>query len=188
MYIAYWILALACAYLFGSFPSAYYVAKKAQGLDIRQFGSGNVGSANAVRILGLPLGVLVFIVDVLKGFIPALLGKWLGGETLAIVVGLAALAGHIFPIWLRFKGGKGVATALGVALALFPLLGLFGLTVWGAILLLTDCVAVASVAAATALGAMVLASSQPYPYKIVFTLAVLLVIWKHRINFVTLKK
>lgn len=188
MNIGYKVLVLVCAYLLGSFPSAYFAAKKAQGLDIRNVGSGNVGSTNAVRILGLPLGALVFIADVLKGVIPTLLGKWLGGESLAILAGLAAAVGHIFPVWLQFRGGKAVATALGVALALFPLQGLIGFAMWGITLVLTDCVAAASTAAAAALGAMVLISVEPLPYKIGFTLIALLVIWKHRGNFVSLKK
>ena len=187
MEVVLWIIVLVGAYLLGSFPTAYYVAKKASGLDIRQVGSGNVGSTNAVRIMGLPLGLLVFIADVLKGFIPALLGGWIGGEAMAILAGLASLLGHIYPLWLQFKGGKGVATALGVALALFPLLGLLGLATWGVSLLLTDCVAVGSVAAAAALGAAVLVTDQPLPYKIVFGLMALLVIWKHRSNFTSLK-
>jgi glycerol-3-phosphate acyltransferase PlsY len=188
MEIVLWVLLLGGSYLLGSFPTAYYVAKKAQGLDIRLVGSGNVGSTNAVRIMGLPLGLLVFVADVLKGCIPALLCKWIGGETLAILAGLASLLGHVFPLWLQFKGGKGVATALGVALALFPWLGVFGFATWGIALLLTDCVAVGSVAAAAALGAMVLVTPQPLSYKIVFTLLALLVIWKHRNNFFALKK
>ena len=187
MFIGYWIVAILCAYLLGSLPSAYLVAKKTQGLDIREQGSGNVGSTNAVRIMGLPLGLLVFIADVLKGFIPALLGKWIGGETMAMLAGLASLLGHIYPVWLQFKGGKGVATALGVALALFPWLGVFGFATWGITLLLTNCVAVGSVGAATALGAMVLVTVQPLPFKIAYALMALLVIWKHRNNFTSLK-
>jgi glycerol-3-phosphate acyltransferase PlsY len=182
-----WTLVLACAYLLGSFPAAYFAAKRAQGLDIREVGSGNVGSTNAVRTLGLRWGALVFGIDVLKGVIPVLLGKWLGGEPMGILAGLIALTGHIFPVWLQFKGGKGIATGLGVSLALFPVFGLLGLTLWGITLLLTDCVAAASVAAAAALDAMVLVSGQPPVYKIVFTLIILLVIWKHRVNFVALK-
>lgn len=188
MNIWYWVLALVCAYLLGSFPTAYYFTKKARGLDIRDVGSGNVGSTNAVRTLGLPMGALVFVVDVLKGFIPAFLGKWLGGESLAILAGLGSLIGHIFPIWLQFRGGKGVASALGVALALFPLLGLIAFAIWAITLLLTDRVAVASVAAAAALGAMALVNTSPLPYKIGYFIIALLVIWKHRSNFVTLKK
>ena len=187
MSIILWVIVLVGAYLLGSFPTAYYVLKESQGLDIRKVGSGNVGSTNAVRIMGLPLGLLVFIADVLKGLIPALLGKWIGGEAMAIFAGLASLVGHIYPVWLQFKGGKGVATALGVALALFPWLGVFGFATWGITLLLTDCVAVGSVGAATALGAMVLVTAQPLPYKIAYALMALLVIWKHRNNFTSLK-
>ena len=188
MDVLFGALALVCAYLMGSFPSAYFVAKKARNLDIRKVGSGNVGSTNAVRNLGLPLGVLVFIADVLKGLIPALLCKWLSGETLGILAGLAASLGHVFPVWLQFKGGKAVATALGVALALFPLLGLMGLAMWAITLVLSDCVAVASVAAAAALSAMVLVRVDPLSYKIGYLLIALLIIWKHRSNFVKLKK
>ncbi|MCL1976293.1 MAG: glycerol-3-phosphate 1-O-acyltransferase PlsY [Firmicutes bacterium] len=188
MNIGFLLLTLVCSYLLGSFPSAYFITKRVRGLDIRSVGSGNVGSTNAVRILGLPLGALVFVTDVLKGLIPALLGKWLGGESVAILAGLCSLIGHIFPVWLEFKGGKGVATALGVALALFPVLGLTAFATWVITLFLTDRVAVASVAAAAALGAMVLVNIPLLPYKIGFTIIALLVIWKHRSNFLTLKK
>lgn len=188
MVIALWLVALAGAYLLGSFPTAYYVTKKARGLDIREVGSGNVGSTNAVRTLGPGLGVLVFVIDVLKGVIPVVLVRWLGGETMAVLAGLAAALGHVFPLWLQFRGGKAVATGVGVALALYPLAGILGLATWGLTLLLADCVAAASVAATAAVGAIMLVSAQPLAHKIVFTLIVLLVIWKHRNNFVTLKK
>jgi len=188
MFILYWLLVMIGSYLLGSFPTAYFVAQKAQGLDIRRVGSGNVGSTNAVRILGVPLGLLVFVADVLKGAIPALLGRWLGGDTLGILAGAAALIGHIFPVWLQFTGGKGVATALGVALALFLPLGLIAFVWWGITALLTDCVAVGSVVAGGALGSMVLLTVQPLAYKVVFVPLALLVIWKHRSNFISLKK
>lgn len=180
--IFYTILVIA-AYLLGSFPTAYYLLKKTRGQDIREIGSGNVGSTNAIRAMGKPLGFLVFAGDVLKGVLPPLIGKWIGGEALAIICGLAAICGHIFPVWLQFKGGKGIATGLGISLALFPVLGLIAFTLWGVTLLLTGYVAAASVAAAAALAAMVLVSGQPPVYMAVYTLIILLVIWKHRNNF-----
>lgn len=188
MSIVLYIILVVAAYLLGSFPTAYFVVKKTQGRDIRKIGSGNVGSTNAIRAMGKPLGFLVFAGDVAKGLIPSLLGYWAGGAIVGIVCGGAAMVGHVFPVWLDFKGGKGIATGLGVALALFPLLGLMGLALWAVVLVLTDCVAAASVAAGAALCAMVLVSGQPLAYMVGFTIIIVLVIWKHRGNFTPLKK
>ncbi|MCL1816494.1 MAG: glycerol-3-phosphate acyltransferase [Clostridiales bacterium] len=188
MRVLIWVLVLVGAYAFGSFPSAYFIAKRTQGLDIREVGSGNVGSTNAVRTLGPYWGAVVFVIDVLKGVIPALVGFWIGGATMGIIAGLASLVGHVYPVWLDFRGGKGIATGLGISLALFPVIGLTAFVVWGSTLLLTDCVAAASVGAATALISMIIISEQPLVYKIVYLLVVVLVLFKHRSNFSELKK
>src|ERR1043166_6116571 len=122
-----YILTGLAAYLLGSIPTGFLVAK-ARGIDIRTVGSGNIGATNAFRILGKGPGILVLLVDALKGFAAVQLGalalaKIFPGtppEYLAITAGIAAILGHNFTCWLRFKGGKGIATSAGVLLALVP--------------------------------------------------------------------
>lgn len=186
MIVIYVIFAVA-AYFLGTLPTAYLVTKKFTGEDIRTRGSGNVGATNAVRVLGRKLGIMVFAVDLLKGFIPALLGYLLQGPELGIISGALALIGHVYPVWLEFRGGKGVATGLGVAFALFPLYALIILLVWAVVLLLLDCVAVASCTATTALVPMLALGPQPLVYTIGFGLLAALIVYKHRGNFKALK-
>lgn len=125
-------------YLSGSLPFGYW-AGKLKGIDIRQHGSGNIGATNVIRVLGKGIGIPVFILDALKGWLPA----WLAGVLVAqqgaameivsaasVVAGLAAVLGHMFTFWLSFKGGKGVATTAGVLLGIAPLAMLGGLAVW----------------------------------------------------------
>jgi glycerol-3-phosphate acyltransferase PlsY len=153
------ILLIVCAYLLGSVPFAYLVAKSVRGIDIRQVGSGNVGATNVGRTLGRNWGILVFVLDVLKGFLPTfaalLLHRCRIGEPalpLAVALtGFAAVAGHNWPVFLKFKGGKGMATSGGVFLAVFPLGLLVALAVWVGTAALTRYVSVASMVAAAAL-------------------------------------
>jgi glycerol-3-phosphate acyltransferase PlsY len=116
-----------------------YWAGKMKGLDIRQHGSGNIGATNAIRVLGKGIGIPVFILDALKGWLPVwLVASFLEGQAVAqeivsagaVVAGLAAVLGHMFTFWLGFKGGKGVATTAGVLLGIAPVAMLGGLTVW----------------------------------------------------------
>ena len=106
------------AYFLGSIPFGFLIAK-ARGNDLRTFGSGNIGATNAMRAVGKPLGLLVFLLDAAKGFAPAWYAR--SDAAWALGLGAAAMLGHTFPVWLKFKGGKGVATGCGVWLALSPL-------------------------------------------------------------------
>ena len=118
------MLAVYClaAYLMGSIPSGYLVAKS-RGIDIRQEGSGNIGGTNVTRSLGLRWGALVGILDFLKSFIPAYLAhRFLAVSWQALLVSLMPVLGHIYPLWLKFKGGKGVSTVFGILAAYFGLL------------------------------------------------------------------
>lgn len=138
-----WILVIVGSYLLGSLPSAYVVVKWRTGKDIRTMGSGNVGTTNAVRAVG-PLGYLVFVLDVLKGFLPVLIARVYWGFPLAAAAGLAALLGHFFPVWLQFRGGKGVATSFGIYLALAPITALIGIAVWLVLAVITGYISLAS--------------------------------------------
>lgn len=147
------------SYLLGALPTAFLVAK-AHGIDIRTVGSGNVGATNVFRALGKWWGLLTFTSDFLKGFIPALvfplIGKhWLGYEGQSVYLGLVcsalAIAGHNWPAYLHFKGGKGVATSAGALLGLAPLAGVVGLGAWLLVFLLTRYVSLASIIAALAI-------------------------------------
>ena len=162
---------ILCAYLLGSVPFAYLIAKAVRGIDIREVGSGNVGATNVGRALGRKWGILVFALDVLKGFLPTLAALLLHGCRIGeselplgvALAGLAAIAGHNWPIFLRFKGGKGMATSCGVFLAVFPLGLLIALGAWAVVVAITRYISVGSmVAAATLLGCALLLPRDPF--------------------------
>jgi len=132
------LMCLAGGYVSGAVPFGY-LAGRLRGLDIRQHGSGNIGATNALRVLGKGIGIPVFILDMVKGWLPVVLAAaWLAGQghpvTLvsagAVLTGFGAVLGHMFTFWLQFKGGKGVATTAGVLLGIAPLAMLGGLVVW----------------------------------------------------------
>ncbi len=155
--LSYIVTALV-AYLLGSIPTGYLVAK-ARGIDIRTVGSGNIGATNAFRVLGKWLGLFVLLMDALKGWLAVRVGavvvhRFLPDaplEYLCITAGVAAILGHNFTCWLRFKGGKGIATSAGVLIALVPLALLIILIIFVVLLLLTRYVSVGSIAAAATL-------------------------------------
>ena len=124
-------LAVASSYLAGSVPFGLFVAKLATGTDVRAIGSGNIGATNVARAAGRTAAASTLLLDALKGFLPAFFAsKSADSSFLGAACGVAAVIGHCFPVWLRFHGGKGVATGLGVALALAPLAALCGAAVW----------------------------------------------------------
>lgn len=156
-----YILVAVAAYLLGSIPTGYLLAR-ARGVDIRTVGSGNIGATNVFRVLGRGPGVFVLVVDALKGFVAcrgfgALAAGWFGGESATakeffpIVAGLGAILGHNYTCWLGFKGGKGIATSAGVLLALFPKAFGVVLVVWALVFAVGRYVSLASIAAAVAL-------------------------------------
>jgi len=141
---------LIASYLIGSIPASYLVGRLARGIDLRSEGSGNLGATNAFRVLGWRLAVPVLMIDLLKGWFPAFyFPKFIGaGEGWAIAFGGAAIIGHVFSIYMGFRGGKGVATSAGVFLALAPLAILAGIAVWLLLVLKTRIVSIGSLAAA----------------------------------------
>ncbi|RPH71653.1 MAG: glycerol-3-phosphate 1-O-acyltransferase [Myxococcaceae bacterium] len=124
-------------YLSGSIPFGLLLVRATQGVDVRERGSGNIGATNVARVAGKPLGVLVLVLDALKGALPVLLARAVEpGPVVPAAVGLAAFAGHVAPPWLGFRGGKGVATALGVLAVLAPRAALAGALTYGVVLAL----------------------------------------------------
>jgi acyl phosphate:glycerol-3-phosphate acyltransferase len=148
------LLLVAAAYLLGAFPTSYLAGRLTRGLDLRLHGSGNLGASNTFRVLGARVAAPVMVVDMAKGFIPAwFFPLWAGGPVgaWALAYGAAAVVGHVFPVYLRFRGGKGVATAGGVFLALSPSAVGVALAVWLAVLGVGRMVSLASMSAALAL-------------------------------------
>lgn len=145
--LATWFVALTLAYLIGGLPSGYLIAKAVTGEDVRASGSGSTGATNVVRRAGLAAGLATYVLDVSKGMLVLWLGaRWLelASPTAQGAVGLAAILGHMFPVWLGFRGGKGVATGVGVFLMLSPWATLVSLGVWGLTFALTRTVSLGS--------------------------------------------
>jgi glycerol-3-phosphate acyltransferase PlsY len=172
------------AYLMGSLPTSYLVGRL-HGIDLREHGSGNLGGTNAYRVLGAAAGVPVVLVDVGKGFVPAFLfPAWDGvaiGD-LALLYGLAAIAGHVWSIFMRFRGGKGVATGAGVLLALAPTSALIGLLVWIGVVSITRYVSVASISAATLVPLTAWVTDETSSTVLFCAATAIFVWWTHRDN------
>lgn len=175
-----WLIA---SYLLGSIPVSFLVGK-ASGVDIRAVGSGNVGATNLYRAVGLGPSVGAGLLDIAKGFVPAFFFPRWDGEPVvwAAGYGMAAMAGHIWPVWLRFRGGKGMATGAGVFLALAPLATAVALALWGLVVAATRTVSIGSLLAATSLAVLVWATGGPAHVVGVGAAAAVLVWWTHRAN------
>ena len=185
--IANYLLVIPIAYLLGSIPSGYLAGRWLAGIDIREHGSGSTGATNVLRHVGKTPALIVFLVDVFKGSAAVLVAKQLlGGDAHGwlVAAGLLALAGHIWPIWLKGKGGKAVATGLGMLLGLLPAVGLESLGIFLLVLSFSRIVSLSSVVAALALPALIWIAgySQTTAYMGLGVLAALLVVWRHRGN------
>ncbi|HEV2437720.1 MAG TPA: glycerol-3-phosphate 1-O-acyltransferase PlsY [Verrucomicrobiae bacterium] len=198
-----YVIVAVTAYLLGSIPTGYLVAR-AKGIDIRTVGSGNIGATNAMRALGKPAGIFVLLVDALKGYAACYAGIIIyanfgpaseihsladlsaliqQAQNCVIVAGLFAVLGHNFPCWLKFKGGKGIATSAGVYLALAPWALLIAAVVFLVALLATRYVSVGSISAAVALPAAVWILPPHNPWLgIVTTVLGVMAIYKHKGN------
>jgi len=182
------ILGVIAAYLIGSIPFGYLIAR-ARGVDIFKAGSGNIGATNVGRVIGRKWGLLVFALDVLKGALPIAAMRWLTDvPEWAVAAGLAAMLGHLFPIYLRFHGGKGVATGFGVVAVLLPAPAAIAFLIWLTVVATTRYVSLASIAAVIALiVARLLGTHEPFASaELVLSLFCIatgvLVIVKHRTN------
>ena len=187
------LLILFLGYLFGSFPSGYLAGRIAKGIDIRSLGSGSTGATNVLRHIGKRAAITVFLLDLFKGVLSILLAKYfLLNDSWQVAIGLSTLIGHIWPIWLNWKGGKAVATGLGIFLGLSWQVGLATLGIFTIMITLFRIVSLASVSAALALPLIMFlsfsTSNFSLPFLIISLLAMTLVIWRHRENIVRLIK
>jgi len=138
------IAVVVTAYFIGNISPAYLLGKFASNIDIREHGSGNAGTTNVVRVMGTRAGIFVLMSDLIKGMIPVFLGRYFGGDLLAVLAGLLVVVGHDWPILLKFKGGKGVATSMGVGLVISPQNALICIGIAVLIIILTRYVSLAS--------------------------------------------
>ncbi len=181
------LFAITIAYLIGSVPFALLLARRWGGGDLRRVGSGNLGAANVLRASGVRAGVVVALLDVAKGAASVALAERLGGEGASALAGLAAIVGHIYPVWLRFRGGKGVATACGAfsilaPAAILPAFSLFVVTVW-----LTRYISLGSVLASFALPPLAYATGSSTPAVGAAAAACALITFRHRSNLLRLR-
>ena len=177
------VLIVLGGYLLGSIPFGYVIPRLVRGDDVRRQGSGNVGASNVWRAYGPSLGVPVALLDVAKGFVPALVGLEIGGDWVGVLAGAAAMVGHARPVYLGFsKGGKMVATAGGVAFALAPLAALVCLAVWLVTFALLRYASLASMITAFALPLVCLAFGASWPIVGFTAVAALGVLALHRHN------
>jgi glycerol-3-phosphate acyltransferase PlsY len=189
------LILIILAYLIGSIPTSIWVSKKFFNIDIRDYGSGNAGATNTYRVLGPKWGTFVMIVDMLKGvlatslyffFLPSYLGSdnELYRTNLMIGLGLAAVLGHIFPVWANFKGGKGVATLFGMAVAIQPLVAICCIAVFLLVLYLTRFVSLSSILAGIAFMVFILFifNEKETLYRIFAVLVALMIVLTHQKN------
>jgi acyl phosphate:glycerol-3-phosphate acyltransferase len=183
------VLPILLGYLVGSLPAGYLIASRLRGIDLRRVGSGNVGAANVYRSAGLWTAILVVAVDVAKGAGSVLLaGRLTAGSSAPVAAGLAAIVGHVYPIWLRFRGGKGVATACGAFSILAPLAtamagAVFVVTVWA-----TRYVSLGSLVATISLPTLAWITHASMPVVTGGVVAALLIVERHRGNLARLRE
>ena len=187
------LLILFSGYLFGSFPSGYLAGKISKGIDIRSVGSGSTGATNVLRHIGKRAAIIVFLLDVFKGVLSISLAKYfLLSDSWQVAIGLSTLIGHIWPVWLNWKGGKAVATGLGIFLGLSWQVGLGTLGIFILMIALFKIVSLASISASLALPLIMFLSFSnsdlSLPYLIISFLAMILVLWRHRENIFRLIK
>jgi glycerol-3-phosphate acyltransferase PlsY len=186
------ILSLLAAYLLGSLASAVWIGKWLYNIDVREHGSGNAGATNVFRVLGKKAGIPVLVIDALKGWLAVMIPVWLLGnfdspvlfENFRVLCGAMAVLGHVFPVFAGFRGGKGVATLLGVAFGMFPLAALCGLGLFMLVLLSTHYVSLGSILASLGYGLFLLVVEKVYhDASIIFAITIpLLVIVTHKAN------
>jgi len=180
------LLAVLAAYLMGSIPFAQLLSKR-RGIDLRRVGSGNVGASNVLRTLGVRPAVLAMMLDAVKGTVAVLIAQRLtNGVAAPVAAGLASMIGHVYPVWLRFRGGKGVATAAGAFAVLTPIAAVVAVGAFLLTVALTRFISVGSMVAALTLAAWAIASDAPSIVGIGAAIGAALVLIGHRANVLRL--
>ncbi|MFZ5966288.1 MAG: glycerol-3-phosphate 1-O-acyltransferase PlsY [Bacillota bacterium] len=179
------IMAILIAYCIGNFATSVIVAKFWANIDIRKYGSGNAGSTNVLRTLGVKAGLITFIGDALKGIVAVWIGKKIGGENLMLLCGLAVVIGHNWPIVLGFRGGKGIATTIGVGLFIHPLTALICIIVGVLVVVKTKYVSLGSVIAVSLFPLLLLFSN--FKYAVFALVLAIFAVYRHKENIKRLK-
>jgi acyl phosphate:glycerol-3-phosphate acyltransferase len=174
-------LVVVVAYLLGSIPFAY-LAGRTRGIDIRTVGSKNVGASNVFRELGKGMGVTVMALDIAKGLLAVVIANSETSSPWPLIAAAAAIVGHVFPVWLRFRGGKGVAVAGGAMIGLVPFAAVMVLILWVIVVGLTRYVSVGSIVAAAVFPFLVLGVGAPWPTIVFAFVVAIMVIVRHRAN------
>lgn len=177
-----YIIWIIVAYLIGNFATSYLISKILGKIDIREHGSGNAGATNVLRVLGVKAALPTFVGDALKGAIAVLFVKSMGDIWLTIAVGLAVILGHNFPILLKFKGGKGIATSIGVFLAIDPIGAIFSILLGLLLIIKTKYVSLGSVGGMALLPIILLILGRPFEIILFGLLIGLLAVFQHRAN------
>ncbi len=173
---------MLCGYLLGSVPTGF-LAGRARGVDVRRAGSGNIGVANVLRTVGKWPAILTMAGDMLKGFAPVFLARTVvENDWVVAAVALAAVAGHCWPLFLRFKGGKAVATGAGTTIALAPVIGLLLFVFWWAVVLVSRYTSLGAILVMLVTPVVFLLTGQPTPYVLYTIIGGSLVLWRHREN------
>jgi len=182
------LIIISC-YLLGSIPFGYIVGKLFKKVDIREFGSGNIGATNAFRILGPSLASLVLLSDVGKGILSIYLVRFFSIDNLLIftIAGLAVICGHDWSLFLGFKGGKGIATTFGVVFVLNPIISLLAVTVWVIVIIITRYASLSSIFAVISIFIFTILFKQPYEYIVFSAIVLILGIFNHKENIERLK-
>ena len=192
------VILMAIAYILGSIPNAVWIGKAFKGIDVREHGSKNAGSTNAARVLGAKLGIFTLVLDISKGAFPVLLTLLLKAQSLenilgisgidAVLVGICAIVGHSFSVFMKFKGGKAVATTVGVFIVIVPKALLLAAVVFFTVFALTKYVSLSSITGAASLPILVYLLYSDIPYTVFAGIVAFLIIIRHRSNISRLIK
>lgn len=178
-----YIIVILCSYIIGSIPSGLILGKTFWNVDLREHGSKNIGATNAWRTLGKLPGFIVFVADLLKGMIGVYLGMLLVGTSTAMIIGgIVAIIGHSLSLFLKFKGGKGVATGLGVIIMLMPIVSAIVFIIWLVIAMISKYVSLASIIAAICVPIFAFVLGMPFEFVAFGVVAAVFVIYRHKSN------
>jgi glycerol-3-phosphate acyltransferase PlsY len=182
------IIILVFSYTFGSIPFGYLIGKYLKNIDIRKYGSGNIGVANTFRVLGVRYAILALIGDCLKGFLSVYLARSIitGNISILLLTGLFAILGHNWSIFLKFNGGKGIATTYGVILALFPNIALISALIWGVLVVTLKFAVVGSIISVFSMFILSFVFRTPVEFKYFLIIINLLALLRHRANIIRL--